>query len=165
MKKIFVIISIFILHGFTDLNQTASDKDLCYKYIHIEKNKLKAHTNTSCISAANSGVSGAQYSVGLGYYTEGKTQEALDYFMKAAKNKVVNAYLPIAHILNNTNEAEAIYWYEKYINATINTDDNGGAGYAALILAKIYKQHNNSKKTQYWLKTCKNTRILVECKL
>ena len=164
MKAISVIIFICVIFN-ASAKETLNQSQLCLDFIRIDENYKKAHENAHCLKSAEEGNPVGLYQVGMGYGFSGNRVQEEKYYRLAAEKGAVSAFLNLGHMLRTSNENESIYWYKKYINASIYLYENGGAGYASLILAKIFKEKNNNSETNYWLNMCKKTTYAKNCKL
>jgi TPR repeat protein len=80
----------------------------CNKHKEVSAGYKTAHKNDNCLSAAESGDSGALYSVGLGFYVSGDADRAKEFLTKAADGGVVESFLVLGHLLIHSNEKQGV---------------------------------------------------------
>ncbi len=128
---------------------TGTDEKMCTSFVKEGSNYKTANKNKYCLDAANTGISSAQYSVGMSYGFSGNPKLEQEYYRKAANNRNVAAYLALGHTLRNDNIWEAIYWYQRFV--ATKTD---GYGLAANLLSTIFTKLNNEEQSAYWQQVC-----------
>ncbi len=85
------------------------------------------------------------YSVGMGYGFAGDTERELEYYRGAAEQGVIAAYLALGHALRDSDEEQAILWYQLFARTEAEA-----SFYAAHILADIYQERGDTANAEYW---------------
>jgi hypothetical protein len=116
----------------------------------LEANHKAAHTNESCLKAAEAGFGPAQYSVGMGFGFAGQPELEQKYYRLAAEQRITAAYLGLGHTLVQSDPWESIYWYQRFVA----TGDEA-KGYAAILIAKIFEALGDRGQAAYWVEVCK----------
>ncbi len=124
----------------------------CLNFVAQDENHKIAHQHAACIKAANSGVSSAQYSVGMGYGFSGKHVQEEKYYRLAANNQNINAYLAMGHLLKDKKPWQTIYWYQIYFDKK-----EDGYGYAAILISKIFIELGDVEQAKYWQLNCNSS--------
>jgi TPR repeat protein len=130
-------------------SEATSDGKLCLEYAKEKENYKIAHKNEHCLKAAKEGYAPAQYAVALGFNSDGKHVEEEKYYKLAAAQDGIAAYLGLGHLYRYKDEDKAIYWYSRYVQTK-----SSGYGYAAILIAKIYKENENTEMADKWLNVC-----------
>lgn len=135
----------FLLLNLSAIALASSEEELCLDYVELDENYKLAHQNPHCLRAVELGSGPAMYSVGMGYGFAGDSGKELTYYRLAAEQGVAAAYLALGHALRESNEEEAVLWYELFART-----DAEASFYAAGILAEIHEGRGNTMKAQYW---------------
>ena len=143
------ILSFFLILLFSS-NSSANDLDKCGAFIKSEGDNI--HDYQPCLSLANGGHVGAQYSVAMSFEKANESDLALHYYLRAANKGFAPAILGLAHMYNETHPWKAIYWYQRYFET-----GEEGSGYAAKLIANIFQRLELIDQTEYWVKQCLTT--------
>ena len=152
MNRNFLALAGLLLCWGIPVGAVAGDYEAC---MAVLKNQYKGiHTNPVCLKAAT-GHPDIQYALGMSYGYAGETVKELELYQAAAKGGFVPAYLALGHTMRSAphkNNAAAISWYTKYVEA-----GGKGRGYAALLLSELYAQQGAHGEAEKWLAVCKSS--------
>ena len=156
MQKYYLLIALLTITPALNGAEGEIAEKACYEFIRAaEENYKHAHKNQDCLSAANAGLPGALYQVGMGFGFDNEHDKEIMYYRKAANARSIAAYLALGHMLSEDNETyyEAIYWYQRYVSAKPKPE---ATGYAAIRISQIFKAMGDAPQAEYWKEVCES---------
>ena len=151
MKRIFVAILLFPLTAHSA--PSSSSHAACLQA--LAKHPKQAHKIAPCLKAAEAGHPDALYAIGMSYGYAGANAEELRYYQESADKGFPPAFLAIGHVMRSApqnNIAEAIKWYERYVQSKYE-----GWGYAAALISQLHQQQGAAKMASEWAAICKQS--------
>jgi len=151
MKRIFVAIFLFplVVHS----AQSPSSHESCLQTLAAQPKQ--AHKIAACIEAAAAGYPDVLYAVGMAYGYSGAASEEMRYYQASANKGFPPAFLAMGHVMRSApynNSAEAIKWYERYVQSRYE-----GWGYAAALISQLHQEQGTSQKATEWAAVCKQS--------